>query len=176
MNLQRWWKKNQLILGTELPRSAHRYFDNGGVFKDSITGNYYLGEGKLGLELEIRGRQSSRNQFVKYFDGAVTVEDMARDRLRIINLGYERLMKQYPAHAESLQSEMTRRSAKVTAEEELLVAARNGASMEEIDKLLSNLPAGAEEITSTDKQQLNTAVRSLAGGSSCGKTISKIMR
>jgi hypothetical protein len=145
-----------LVLGTELTKSAHRNFPENYRFTDDLAGGAdYLGEGKYGLEFEIRGTRRVREQFVNYFDGPLNVEDLANARRQQINVGIARILRQTPARATELEQMKASRLATVNAEEQAMVAIRDGHPAEEITALLGKL-TGQEEITAVFDENLQS--------------------
>ena len=160
-------RDGHLVLGTELTKSAHSAFARTKRFTDSLTGGDYLGEGKYGLELEIRGDRAARQYFPRYFAGAVTTDDLANGRVRQIREGTNRLALMYPDEAEKLKATAATRIAQTEAERGVLNALHSGASPERVQTEVSKLGNGNAEIAAIDYVNLRTFATNYKSIDSC---------
>ncbi len=161
----KWVRNGMIVLGSELTRTAHRSYTQYGRFVDHLTpGDFYLGDGTLGLEMEMRPRRSARQEMAQYFTEAISIEDMAskwRDQLK---RGYERLEKAYPEAADSLQKEYQRRLQMVHAEEALMQSVRMGATADYMTEQLKKMPQGSAEFSNVDYTSLTSVVKGKISG------------
>ena len=159
-----------LILGTELTKRVHDRFAMTGKFDDQLNGFDYLGEGKYGLEFEARAARVARQSFARYFTGAVDIDNMADQRIRLIREGTHRLATQRPEEAQALETLARTRIAKVEAERKALKLARDGASLEEREAALAAFRAISTpaEITLIDGADLRSAVMAVPVGGAGG--------
>ncbi|MCM2322400.1 MAG: hypothetical protein NDJ90_03970 [Oligoflexia bacterium] len=157
-------QRGHIVLGTELTKNAHQSFEKSGKFQDHLAnGADYLGEGKYGLEIEVRPRRPSRMQFNRYFVGAISVDELAQARARQIESGTARLLRQEPARAAELEALKASRFAMVEAERKLLSLIRTRANAEEIEAAIRALPDGTAEIANVDWADLSSLARKRAG-------------
>lgn len=139
MTNRRW---PRLTLGTELTKNAHNAFDRSGVFMDHLYNSEYLGEGTLGVEIELRSNSSGAQDMTRYFKGAITIEDLANDRIALLRRSASRLEKARPAQADSIARLTESRIERVLAETRLLVALREQQPREIVQTLIAALPNG----------------------------------
>lgn len=149
----------QLTLGTELTKNAHSAFDRTGIFKDHLYDMDYPGEGRLGVEIELRSNRSGAEQMTRYFKGAIGIEELANDRIGVLRRAEARLKSIYPARAESLGSLIQARVDRTLAEARLLIALREKMPREHVSALLGQLPSGRSEIAYIDSVDLTSFAR-----------------
>jgi hypothetical protein len=90
----------RLVLGTELTKNAHQIFDRSRYFGDHLySGLPFLGWGPLGVELEVRSTRAGAQEMVRYFKRAVTIDDLVKDRTRVLKAASQRLVQQQPLQA-----------------------------------------------------------------------------
>lgn len=158
--------RNEVVLGTELPKSAHRIFDSSGEFGDSLYGSSYLGDGKLGVEHEIRFRRRGREKIAQYFVGAVDPTDLGRERILTLKEGYARLVDAKPAESQKLIQEMNERIGRVQAEMEVLGMMDQDFPHERVvDKF--NTLSGTDELINNDFERLSTVIDKYKETSTC---------
>ncbi|MBC7458407.1 MAG: hypothetical protein H7235_09025, partial [Bdellovibrionaceae bacterium] len=137
-----------LTLGTELTKSAHRSFDSGKQFTDDLTnGQAYLGEGHYAVEFELRSNRAGAQEMVKYFKGAVTIHDLAQDRMNVLNLTAKRLIEKTPENKSQIETSFNIRVKRVQFEEKIISGIINKISSVELKKMLNEMPSGSAEIT-----------------------------
>lgn len=138
MTQARW---PQLTLGTELTKNAHQAFDQGRGFQDHLYRAEYLGEGDYGVEIEIRANSSGSQKMVRYFKGAVTVENLVADRIQVLSRSAARKASQFPERAQGIIEAAERRVQRTLAEGRILSALRDKKSQIFICKNLVGLLA-----------------------------------
>jgi hypothetical protein len=100
--VERRWPR--LILGTELTKRVHDQFDSAGEFIDQLKENEpYLGEGRLGLEFEIRSNRAGAQEMAQYFKGPIEIREFLTDRIHLVRLTAERRKKQNPENKSAIQ-------------------------------------------------------------------------
>lgn len=157
-------KNNDLILGTELPKSAHDQFENKKKFMDSLTGMPYLGNEHWGVELEVRAKKNGRNGLIKYFNGTVDINKLAQDRIKKIKATYLRLIKTDSTGRRSLIEEMQKRIATVKIEFDILKAAQDGIDASIIENDLgSKLEGRRAEISNASSEGIIDTASELSG-------------
>ena len=159
-------KNNEVVLGTELPKSAHGIFDSSGHFGDSIMGTRYIGDGSLGVEHEIRFRKRGRERLPGYFTGAINVEDLARDRIRTVNEGYERLMNRTPHNSKELYKEKTTRIESINQEYRVLRMMEDGYDPDLVHGEIRKL-SGRGEIINNDFETMSNAFEKFKPSAQC---------
>jgi hypothetical protein len=143
--------RGHLILGTELTKHAHDSFAANHTFTDQLTGYDYLGEGKYGLEFEIRGDGAGRMNFPHYFAGAATTDDLANGRIKDIHTTTSRLVLQRPADEAKLRAIETSRMKRVESERKILKLVHDGADPKLIAAAVALLdPTAPAEIANID--------------------------
>lgn len=148
-----------MTLGFELTKNAHQSFDWSGVFKDHLSGTDYSGTGEFAAEIELRANRAGSTEMVSFFSHAVTIEELSKDRVAVLERARDRLVKEFPERAEQIQSEIKLRIDRVFAEEKILVAVRKKEPRKVVEKLLQNLPSQARpEIANFDFKSLQTFV------------------
>lgn len=155
MTSRRW---PRLTLGTELTKHAHSAFDSTGIFKDHLYEMDYLGDGQLGVEIEVRSNRSGADQMARLYQGAVSIETLANDRIDVLRRAEERLTHIYPERAAALASTIRGRMERTLAEARLLIALREKMPREAVTSLLAALPMGQSEIAYIDTVDLNAFV------------------
>lgn len=144
--VMRTWPR--LTLGTELTKSAHRSFDSSKQFTDDLTsGQAYLGEGHYGVEFELRSNRAGAQDMVKYFKGAVTIADLAQDRINVLKLTAQRLSEKNPENKTQIEASFDGRIQRVQSEEKVISGIINKIPSAELNKLLASMPSGSAEIT-----------------------------
>ena len=152
-------KNNEIVLGTELPKSAHKSFHNKGYFEDNLTRMPYLGNEEFGLEFEIRARRKARNKMANYFDGSVKIEDLSNDRIDKIKAAYKRMIVNDPHKRSELLKEMNKRIETVQMESKVLQAAKTGENLDDVDKLVKELSKRTREISHTSREAIGDIVK-----------------
>ncbi len=138
----------RLTVGTELTKSAHRSFDYGKQFTDDLTnGQAYLGEGRYAVEFELRSNRAGAQDMVKYFKGAVTINDLAQDRISVLKLTAERLIQKTPESRAEIEKSFGIRIQRVQSEEKIISGIINKIPAAELSQLLAAMPKGSAEIT-----------------------------
>lgn len=161
--VSRKWPR--LTLGTELTKHAHESFDHYGKFQDHIAGGAdFLGEGVFGVEFEVRSNRSGADQMAAYYKGTISIEELAEDRIRVIQEATKRLQAQRPQENEELRRAAAQRLQTINNEAELLHLLKNKGSSQRIRELLGKLE-GRSEITKVDGFSLKSFVeKKLAEG------------
>ena len=157
----------QLVLGTELTKHVHDAFDQSHRFIDQLTNDDYLGDGKYGLELEIRARGRARERFPSFFDGAITIDDLADSRIRQIKVGTQRLMKAHPDEREKFEKSSALRILQVEQERKVLKMIQSGEKKALVLAELKKNPINQPEITNTDGDSLGSLASSFTMAKSC---------
>ena len=157
-------RNNEIILGTELPRSVHRSFSTEKIPRDHLTGLPYLGNNSFGLELEARLRRSGRKKIAQYFSGTVNIKDLKKDRIKKIKSTYRRLAIHNPKKREEFILEMKRRIEVVKREAQIMFAAQEGRDTRVIEALVKKLIGKEREMVHTSRESLEEVAKSLAGG------------
>lgn len=160
-------RRNEVVLGTELPKSAHQIFDSAAEFGDNLNGLSYLGDGKLGVEHEIRFRKRGREKLPKYFVGAVTPSDLGIERIKTLNEAYARLIDSKPAQAEKLIAEMNSRIIRVKAEMEILGMMDQNIPHDRVMEKFNALAGGGDEIIHNDFERLASVLNTYSETSQC---------
>jgi hypothetical protein len=156
--VMRTWPR--LTLGTELTKSAHRSFDSGKQFTDDLTnGQAYLGEGHYGVEFELRSNRSGAQDMVKYFKGAVTIQDLAQDRISVLNLTAQRLIEKNPENKTQIENSFSVRVKRVQSEEKIISGIINKISSVELNQMMKEMPSGSAEITNIVGVNFNSWAR-----------------
>ncbi len=132
-------KRQQLTLGTELTKSVHDYFDSEGRFLDPLNQQDYLGDGKLGVEIEIRSNSSGADAMLGFYKGTITIDQLAQDKEQVIRRATERLIRQKPQDKKSLQKLETTRLQNIALEVKVLKALKNKAKPEVVRSLMAQL-------------------------------------
>jgi len=154
MTKGRWPK---LTLGTELPKSTHVGFASSGEMRDHLAGHSpFLGEGRMGVDFEIRSNSAGASAMTKYFAGPASIEDIASDRIRIIETATARLIKQTPEKTEQLNKSAEERIRTIEIEKNILLLLQSAPRSEEIPKLASQI--SRPEITNIDYFNLNSFI------------------
>lgn len=155
MALRRW---PRLTFGTELTKKAHENFDRSGRFVDHLANNSeYLGEGTLGVEIEVRSNRNGANDMAHYYAGPVTIEDLANDRIHVLEKALRRMVRQRPSEAETLRTQIENRIEIIRAEAELLLRLQKKSGSEAgLNALLEKIPR--RELTNIDSFDLNSYV------------------
>ena len=110
--------RGEVVLGFELPASAHRAFESQGSFNDHLAGGPYLGEPDLGVEVEVRLRDRAvKGNFLSAYQGPLDGPTLVAARREQIQQGYERLTSQFPARRQLLERERDRKLSELAAEE-----------------------------------------------------------
>jgi hypothetical protein len=146
--VQRRWQR--LTLGTELTKRVHDMFDSTGRFQDQLTSGYdYLGEGTFGVEFELRSNKAGADEMARHYKGTVQIEELAKDRIKVILEALKRLKKQRPPEAAKLEKQMSERIEQIRLEARLLTLVQKKGSSEEIKALLAKLLSKGE-LTNVD--------------------------
>lgn len=155
MALRRW---PRLTFGTELTKKAHESFDRNGKFLDHLANNTeYLGEGTLGVEIEVRSNRSGANDMIRFYKGSVTIEDLANDRIHVLERARKRMISQRPNEKDAISRDIEARIATVEAEAELLLRLKTKTGSEtELREILSRI--NRRELTNIDSFDLNSYV------------------
>jgi hypothetical protein len=143
-------QRGHLILGTELTKHAHDSFTATQIFTDQLTGYDYLGEGKYGLEFELRGDHVARRAFPSYFKGSATIDELADGRIHDIQATTSRLALQRPEKAEGLLKTQASRIERTNAERLTLNLIHDHADPKIISEAVSKLPQASSEIANID--------------------------
>ncbi len=149
----------QLTLGTELTRNAHTAFERGGVFIDHLYQMEYAGQGTLGVEVELRSNRKGAERMVEAFERAITIEDLAKDRIDVLKKANARLKQQYPKRASALDAKTADRVERILAEARLLIAVREKMPREVVEQLLRKLPPTREELAYIDGVHFEALIR-----------------
>jgi hypothetical protein len=165
-------RRNQVVLGTELPKSAHRSFEHQRFFKDSLNSYAYMGNEQYGVEFEVRARRQARKNMIRYFDGTVKVQDLAQDRIQKIRATYQRLMMIEPHRKDELTNLMNKRVETVSLETKIILASQDGMAAEELSELTRQMYGREAEITDTSRENLSSVTNSLSGKVSVSRTLS----
>ena len=163
-DLKRLVKNHNWVLGTELPKPAHLAFDTSGEFMDHLTGSVYVGEGDITPEIELRARSAGADAFIPYYQGQVGIEDLAKDRVKKIELTITRVQKQTRPNTSALVEKLQSRITRTKAEMDILVGIRDHAAFDRINQLLSALPPGNAEIANVDGDSLEQLVQDYVNG------------
>ena len=154
MVLRRW---PRLTLGTELTKKVHDSFDASGVFKDQLAGGAdYLGEGSFGVEFEIRSNRAGADDMLKYYVGAISVQELASDRIRVIRQATQRLQLQRPLEALSLEAKADQRVQQIQLEAQVLSLLQARGERSEILALSQQIKR--PELTAIDGFNLSTFI------------------
>ncbi len=142
-------RRDKIVLGFELPQRVHANFPSYGKAIDHLLGGDYLGDPEFGIELEVRVEKWTKDRFLNYYRGSVTIREMVEARRHQLQEGYARLMAQDPSRKAALVQERDKRLARVGAEGELLEAARDN-DRSRIESARARLPSGRAEILNND--------------------------
>ncbi len=153
-----------LIVGTELTKRVHDSFVSELRFRDQLAGGDYLGDGKYGLEFEIRADGRARPQFPRYFAGAVGIDEFADARIKQIRIGTKRLLLAHPDEAAALLKTEETRVAKVEAERTVLNLVREGGAPDALSAAIAKLGTGQAEIANIDGVNLASFARGFPPG------------
>lgn len=148
-------KKGQLVLGTELPKSVHNGFESSGRFKDVLfSETEYLGEGRYGVEYEIRANRAARNVMSKYFEGPVSMETLGNLRMAQLELAFNRIVKNEPERAQLMNELLNKKRTNIEIEKKMALAAQNkdAAAVAELQSKLMG-----RDISNSDFENLATA-------------------
>ncbi len=156
-------RNNEIVLGAELPKSAHKAFASDRVFKDNLMGMPYLGSETFGVELEVRARRKARKKMIRYFDGTISIEDLVKDRINKLEATYRRLIVNDPHRRSDLLAQMKQRIETTKIEAQILIASQDGKAPEEISELSRKISGRKREITNTSREGLESAAKSLSG-------------
>jgi hypothetical protein len=127
----------RLTLGTELTKNAHNIFDRSLFFGDHLYGSFpFLGIGSIGLEFELRSNKAGADEMVKYFSGPVTVSDLAKDRIQVLESTLARLKDQRPADYETQSRQILERIETVKLEKEIIDSIMTGDPKEKTTALI----------------------------------------
>jgi hypothetical protein len=160
--VDRRWPR--LTLGTELTKNAHNAFDSGRVFKDHLYQTEYPGEGRLGVEIEVRSNRAGAEDMVRYFNGPISIEELANDRVRVLKRAAERLKQTYPSRAREFEDGTARRVARTLAEARVLIALREKMPIEAVSELSRQLNSSTAEIANIDSVYFDSYVRGAMAG------------
>ncbi len=132
----------RLTLGTELTKNAHTIFDRSLFFGDHLYGSFpFLGVGAIGLEFELRSNKAGADEMVKYFSGPVTMSDLAKDRIQVLESTLARLKDQRPADFEKLSRQISGRIETVKLEKEIIDSIMTGDPKERTSALIEKISA-----------------------------------
>lgn len=144
--VMRTWPR--LTVGTELTKSAHRSFDDGRRFTDDLTdGEAYLGEGRYAVEFELRANREGAQDMVRYFKGAVTIQDLAQDRISVLKLTAQRLIEKNPENKIQIENSFSKRVQRVQSEEKIIDGIIRKIPSSDLQRLVDAIPNGSAEIT-----------------------------
>jgi hypothetical protein len=155
--------KNELILGTELPLSAHRKFDASGVFGDNLNGFPYLGNEKFGIEFEVRARKKARKKMPLYFLATVDAQKVALDRIDKIKATYKRLLKRKPEQRDQLLLERDKRIEVAKTELQIIQTSQLDLGESKLNNLLDSMAYENREFTHTSRENLRDVAKRLSG-------------
>lgn len=161
MVLRRW---PRLTLGAELTKNAHQIFDRSAYFGDHLYNGFpFLGIGSVGLEFELRSNKSGADDMVKYFSGAVTIADLAEDRIAVLEATLERIKLQRPENF-ALESKTILSRIEIIKLEKLIVdSILNHSKKAYIDELLAKIPRAQQlEISNIDGLSFTNWAKNLA--------------
>jgi hypothetical protein len=147
--VNRRWQR--LVLGTELTKNAHNSFDQGGVFLDHLAGNTdFMGIGPIGLEFEIRSSSKGANQMLEHFQRPISVEELAADRISVLEKTLERMKRWTPEKSEELEASYSKRIRQVKLESQIMVGIRDKVPQSALRPLIEQLPSYSFEIVNID--------------------------
>lgn len=144
-------KWQQMTLGTELTKKVHDSFDRTGTFQDQLQNNNpYLGEGRFGVEFELRANRDGAASMAAYYKGPVTIEDLVFDRIAVIERTQARLVKQDISNKAKLENLFSSRIERVKQEGKIIIALQENYSVETVQALLQNLNRQSPEFVNID--------------------------
>lgn len=147
--IKRQWQR--LTLGTELTKNAHNSFDHEKKFTDHLANEQpYLGEGHYGVEFELRSNRAGAEEMIQYYKGPVGIEELAADRISVLELTRERLIAKDSKQKEKLKKKFDERIEQVLLEEKIIVSILSGVSKAEILEQLESLKNNDLEIADID--------------------------
>lgn len=171
--IQRQWQ--QLTLGTELTKKVHDQFDSSGEFRDQLTGGTYLGEGRYGVEFEIRSNRAGAQLMAQYFQGSVSIQDYVRDRILLVNLTAERKLRQNPENEAAIKSWAEARKSSIRTEGQIIELMQNRGSTSLINELFQTWDTSKAELSGNDFQNLKTVYQQMlpSWGLHCGRLLAR---
>ena len=153
MNQRRW---PRLVFGTELTKNAHQIFDRSRYFGDHLySGAPFLGWGQMAVEIEVRSNRSGAQQMVQYFKRPATIDDLIRDRIKVLTSALKRLEVQLPEQKLTNQQIFNRRIERTKLEGEILKALKSGRPEAEVLVLVQKLGSEQSELVYIDGTQFS---------------------
>jgi hypothetical protein len=147
--VNRRWQR--LVLGTELTKNAHTSFDQSGAFLDHLAGNSdFMGIGSIGLEFEIRSNSKGANLMLEHFQRPISVEELAADRISVLEKTLERMKRWSPEKSEELEASYSKRIHQVKLESQIMVGIRDRAPQSALRPFIEQLPSYSFEIANID--------------------------
>lgn len=153
-------QKGQLILGTELPKSVHSGFENTGRFVDVIfPDKEYLGEGRFGVEYEIRANRTARNMMSKYFEGPITFKTLYRLRELQIENAASRIVRNEPNRSAEIIEWVQKKQKTLKLEFEIAEASQ-GKNLNKLKDLLLQLDS--KDMFNVDFENIQVVAKKIA--------------
>lgn len=150
----------RLTLGTELTKKVHDSFDQTGRFTDQLLSRTdYMGVGDYGVEFEIRSNSKGAADMVPRFVQPITIEELVRDRVALLEKTLIRVKKARPHEADQLDRAFEARRQNTLLEGRLLLALQMKLSQETVRTLAARLAGGHYEIANSDFADLRQLVR-----------------
>jgi hypothetical protein len=101
---------------------------------------------------------------VRYFNGPISIEELANDRVRVLKRAAERLKQTYPSRAREFEDGTARRVARTLAEARVLIALREKMPIEAVSELSRQLNSSTAEIANIDSVYFDSYVRGAMAG------------
>lgn len=153
--VERRWQ--HLVLGTELTKNAHQSFNSSRQFQDHLANqDPYMGEGRYGVEFELRSNRTGAERMTGFYQGPVTIQDLVSDRIAVLERTKNRLSEKNPETRVQIEERFSNRIRQVEFEGQVLTALKENYSNEAISQILAKKPAGRSEIGYIDSLDFGT--------------------